>query len=304
MNLLDTEILKFMIIKELDSWNTDLKNILENILWEIDGSCNIAIIRDNWDLSIAKYKNDFHPLAWSKKDGVFLFSSESWALYSSWCEKINYMKAWEVVEVKNWKVYTWELRIETEKTPCVFELIYFSSPESAINWIPVSRIRSSLWRELAIEQRERINRKNSIVVDVPSSSHYQTKWFSQELWIPIINAITKNPESNRTFFSSKDSILDKVKRKYIFNTNMREFIEWKEFYLVDDSLVRGNTMLHLVETFKKFYRPAKVHLTIPSPPIIAPCFYGINMPSQEELFVPWYLWDLRNPKDEELKVMA
>lgn len=73
---------------------------------------------------------------------------------------------------------------------------------------------------------------------------------------------------------------------------------------MDDSIVRGTTFKHLVQAFKNFYRPAKVIIRIPSPPIIAPCFYGINMPNVEELIAAKFFKDINHPTEEELRALA
>ena len=252
MNWLDTEVLKFLIIKEIDNWNNNLTKIIENVLKQIDWACNIAIIKDNWDLAIAKDRNGFHPLSWAEKDWLFLFSSEAWALYNSWYDKVNHVKSWEIIKIENWEINIQNLDIETNNTPCVFELIYFSSPESTIHWIPVSRIRSNLWRQLAIEMWEKIDKQKWIIVDVPSSSYYQARWFANKSGIKNINWITKNPHIDRSFIANADSIEDVIRHKYVFNPNMKEHIEWKIVYLTDDSMVRGNTMKYLVKVFKGF----------------------------------------------------
>ena len=304
MNGLDTEVLKYMIIDLIKSGTTDFKLILEDVMQRIDGSCNISLMNKKWDLAIAKDLNDFHPLSWSKKEGVFLFSSESSALKWVGCEDIQYLKAGEIVEIKKGKIYQWKLRCKVEKTPCVFEKIYFSDPRSSIHWESISSLRYSLWRKLAREEPNFLDIKNFIVVDVPASSHHQAEGFAQELNISNIPAITKNPDIWSTFLEKKSKIADKVRMKYIFNPELKKYIEGRDVYIVDDSIVRGSTMSYLIEQFKKFFNPRSVHIRIPSPPVGAPCFYGINMSTIGELLAPRYIKNLMTPKQKELREMG
>jgi amidophosphoribosyltransferase len=73
---------------------------------------------------------------------------------------------------------------------------------------------------------------------------------------------------------------------------------------MDDSIVRGTTLTHLVQAFKDFYEPAEVHIRIPSPPVVAPCFYGINMADIKELIAANSFRDIKNPTEEELRALA
>lgn len=73
---------------------------------------------------------------------------------------------------------------------------------------------------------------------------------------------------------------------------------------MDDSIVRGTTLTHLVQAFSEFYEPAEIHLRIPSPPIVSPCYYGINMAEIKELIAATYFTDIQNPTEEELRLLA
>lgn len=307
MKWLDTEVLKFLIVDEMNNGNTDLKKILEKVLGMIDGACNISILDRNGNMAIAKDGNDLHPLSWWMVDNKFVFSSESSALTDLWCDNIDFLKAGEIVEVKIWEMpVKSSLDIKTRKTPCIFELIYFSDRNSSIDNQSVSLKRRRLWEYLAIEEgRDNIDKENSFVIDVPASSVEQAGGFADELWIKVLKwAINKSPKSGRTFIANKNDIDALVRTKYIFNPNFRPFIEWKDIFLIDDSIVRGKTMIPLIKYIREQYNPRAIHVRIPSPPVFAPCFYGINMSTPDELIARSVISNPFDIQKEELCQIA
>ena len=95
--------------------------------------------------------------------------------------------------------------------------------------------------------------------------------------VPHIPAIIKSPDAKRTFIETDEKRTKMIQEKHLFSEQLIPHIKNKIVVLLDDSIVRGATMEHLVHSFREFYQPAEVHLRIPSPPIVAPCFYGINI---------------------------
>jgi amidophosphoribosyltransferase len=95
-----------------------------------------------------------------------------------------------------------------------------------------------------------------------------------------------------------------MKEKYIFNPLLKRFIKGKRVVLPDDSIVRGDTLEYVVPAFRDFYEPSEIHLRIPSPAVVAPCFYGINLAKTNELVAPRFFKDIKNPTSEELKALA
>jgi len=307
---LDTEVLQAAIIREYDRGETDLKTIVENIMEIIDGACNISILDKDGNLIISSDKNGFHPLCWSIKDGFFVYASESSALEAIGCEEIYELGPGEIIQVINGRVLKDTMRdsIETKLTPCVFEKIYFSSPETIIWWKSIAKLRAAMWRKLAYEvsQNIEIDRGNSIVVPIPESSKHQADGFWQFLNIGNIPLIMKNPDADRTFLEQIEDIDEKIKEKYIFNEDPRlmEMVRVKEIFLVDDSIVRWKTMQWLIRVFTEIYKPKKVHLVSASPMVIAPCFYGINMPTISELLIPGMVDDVSKVSQQELREVA
>jgi len=304
---LDTEVLKFLIIDFMDDWITDLRTIIEKLYNKISGSCNIAILKNNWDMAIATDPNGFRPLTWWIKNWIFMFSSEEQALFSRWIYKTFHLWAGRIIEIKNWHFYGKQvLDCDINFTRCVFELIYFWDPKSTLpNWNPISRVRYSLWEELAKIEKLPINWNEDeyVVMWIPASANYSTAGYAKHLWLLNVKWIIKRPKSWRTFITIWEKREDKIKRKYEFA--LRDYVRWKKLILIDDSIVRWTTMNILIDKIKKEFEPSEIHIRIPAPAIIGHCPYWLDMHTRKELFAPKYsIRNLFDFDEDELEQMA
>jgi len=160
---------------------------------------------------------------------------------------------------------------------CVFELIYFSRPDSVVFGRSVDSVRRELGRQLA---REHPTPGADCVFSVPDSSNAMALGFSEVSGIKLEHGLIRNHYIGRTFIHpSQASRTSKVKIK--FNT-VQHVIEGKEVVVVDDSLVRGTTSRLLMQMIRQAGARA-IHLRLASPPITGPCLYGIDTPTRAEL---------------------
>jgi len=165
---------------------------------------------------------------------------------------------------------------EVEPTPCIFEYVYFSRPDSIVYGRPVGIVRSALGRELAREHPADAD----LVVPVPDSGVPAATGFAQESGIPFDFGLVRNHYVGRTFIEPAQSIRHfgvKVKLNPV-----RALIAGRRVVLVDDSLVRGTTMAKIVSMVRQA-GAREVHVRISCPPTIAPCHYGIDTPRRAEL---------------------
>ncbi len=306
--ILDTEVLKYMIEEQSKKWIIDLKIILEYIHNKIDGCCNIIIIDKTWNMAVAKDKWGFRPLVYGIKDGLLFVASESTALNKVGCDVVTHISNWEILQVHPGEIAPIKEKMTIEelvdRKRCIFEMIYFANN------------RTVLWKETAAAYRyrfgqllwendiDRFSSEDTIIVDIPSSSEEAAKWYADRLNIRRVQAITINPEqreNERTFIAQWVWREEKVKNKYLFNPSLKKFFKWKKVILMDDSIVRWTTLEHLVQSFQEFYEPAEIHIRIPSPPVVAPCFYGINMADVDTLLAPKFFKDIQNPTEDELR---
>ena len=159
---------------------------------------------------------------------------------------------------------------------CVFEHIYFGRPDSLVFGRTVYDSRKEMGRLLACEHPVEAD----LVVPVPDSGLVAAIGFSYESGIPLEFGLTRNHYVGRTFIEPKQSI-----RNFgvIVKLNpIRDILHGKRVVLVDDSIVRGTTSKKIVEIIRAA-GAAEIHMRITSPPVIAPCYYGIDIPTRQEL---------------------
>ncbi|MEI7961570.1 MAG: amidophosphoribosyltransferase [archaeon] len=278
----DTEILMHLIAKGIkDSDNLiDAFSCATSIL---DGSYNISFLNAEGALVAARDPLGFKPLCYSLGKDSVAFASESVALSSNGFENIIDLPPGHMLIHKNGETTIECFAKSKKRAHCFFEWVYFSHPASVIEGTLVYDVRHKLGKSLAKLETETIG-ADCIVVPVPDSSRPSGEGFAQALGMPCIEGLIRNRYVGRTFIESHDRS-KKVHEKF---TLIRQVIEGKRIFLVDDSIVRGSTMKNLVDYIKKYGRPKEIHVRVSCPPILWPCFYGIDMSSRSELIAAKY----------------
>jgi amidophosphoribosyltransferase len=160
--------------------------------------------------------------------------------------------------------------------PCVFELVYFARPDSKLWGVSVDAARRAFGRQLAVEQPAEAD----CVIAVPDSANSAALGFAEASGIPFELGLIRNHYVGRTFIDPTQAGRDfKVRLKY---STVREVLEGKRVVVVDDSLVRGTTSRGLVSLLREA-GAKEVHFRLASPPVRFPCYYGIDMPTRDEL---------------------
>src|SRR5213594_3050726 len=160
---------------------------------------------------------------------------------------------------------------------CIFELVYFSRPDSTIFGRSVDRVRRALGRELAEEHPAA---GADCVFSVPDSSNAMALGYSEATGIKLEHALIRNHYVGRTFINPTQAARN-AKVKIKFNP-VREVLQGKKVVVVDDSLVRGTTSRELVQMIRQA-GAKEVHFRVASAPITGPCYYGIDTPTKSEL---------------------
>ena len=160
---------------------------------------------------------------------------------------------------------------------CVFELVYFSRPDSTVFGRSVDRVRRALGHELA---REHPAPGADCVFSVPDSSNAMALGYAEESGVKLEHALIRNHYVGRTFIHPAQADRH-AKVKIKFNP-VREVLAGKRVVVVDDSLVRGTTSRGLVAMIRQA-GAREVHFRVASPPITGPCHYGIDTPTRREL---------------------
>jgi amidophosphoribosyltransferase len=164
----------------------------------------------------------------------------------------------------------------TEPKQCIFEFIYFARPDSHIFGDNVYSVRRNLGVQLAKENPIDAD----MVIPVPDSGLAVATGYAAESGIPMEMGLVRNHYVGRTFIEPQNAIRHfgvKVKLNPI-----NSFLEGKRVVVVDDSIVRGTTSRKIVEMIRHA-GASEVHMRISSPPITSPCYFGIDMPTHEEL---------------------
>jgi amidophosphoribosyltransferase len=160
---------------------------------------------------------------------------------------------------------------------CIFELVYFSRPDSTIFGRSVDRVRRALGRELA---KEHPAPGADCVFSVPDSSNAMALGYAEESGLKLEHALIRNHYVGRTFINPTQAARN-ANVKIKFNP-VREVLAGKKVVVVDDSLVRGTTSRELVQMIREA-GAKEVHFRVASAPITGPCYYGIDTPTKSEL---------------------
>lgn len=165
---------------------------------------------------------------------------------------------------------------EAQRKLCVFEMIYFSRPDSIVNGESLYSYRQRLGRQLAKESPADVD----LVMAVPDSGVPAAIGFSQESGIPYAEGLIKNRYVGRTFIQPTQSMREVGIRMKL--NPLKDVLEGKRVLIVDDSIVRGTTSRKIVKALRDA-GATEVHMRISSPPVTHPCFFGIDTDSQDQL---------------------
>ncbi|HEY9737646.1 MAG TPA: amidophosphoribosyltransferase, partial [Trichocoleus sp.] len=165
---------------------------------------------------------------------------------------------------------------ETQRKLCVFEMIYFSRPDSIVHGESLYSYRQRLGRRLAQESPAEVD----LIMAVPDSGVPAAIGFSQESGIPYAEGLIKNRYVGRTFIQPTQSMREVGIRMKL--NPLKDVLEGKRILIVDDSIVRGTTSRKIVKALRDA-GATEVHMRISSPPVTHPCFYGIDTDSQDQL---------------------
>ncbi len=280
----DTEIIMHYLARELKgNKKPKLIDVFDNISNKFDGAYNISFISADGDLAVYRDPLGFKPLSYAIKDGNLFAASESNALSNIGLNNFKSVEPGELITVQNGNIEVQRVAKSERKAYCMFVWVYFANVGSILNERSVYVVRTELGKELAKLETENITPEH-IVVPVPDTAKAAGDAYAYELGVPSMEGLIRNRFVGRTFIE-KNEREDKISNKY---TAIREILKGKKVLLVDDSIVRGATSKQVVSFLKEVGGAKEVHLRVTCPPIKAPCFYGIDMPTVSELLLPMY----------------
>jgi amidophosphoribosyltransferase len=129
-----------------------------------------------------------------------------------------------------------------------------------------------------LADEEPLSLNNGVVVPVPATGTVAGRAFAQRLGLPVREGIVTDRYHTRTFIGQQGATVGLDKHHVVPDCALNQ-----EAFLVDDSLVRGSTLSRLVANFRRVGRPRRVHIRVAAPPVLHPCFYGIDIPTRRQL---------------------
>ncbi|MEK7702584.1 MAG: amidophosphoribosyltransferase [Nitrospirota bacterium] len=224
------------------------------------------------------------PLLLGRLKAGYVVASESCVFDLIEAELIRDIEPGEVVQINESGITSFKPFLKVPSAQCVFEFVYFARPDSVIFSQSVYGVRKRLGRELAKEQPVDAD----VVIAVPDSGVLAAMGFSEAAKIPYDVGLIRNHYVGRTFIEPKEAIRHfgvKVKLNAV-----RDVLNGKRVIVVDDSIVRGTTSKKIVKMLR-VAGAKEVHMRISSPPILSPCFYGIDTPTRKELIASSHTTD-------------
>ena len=271
---IDSEVIAYLIARERLKVGK-VEEAVKEAMKKIKGAYSLVVASPR-KLIGARDPFGFRPLCIGKRDGAYILSSESCALDTVGAEFIRDVEPGEIVTITPEGISSDKSLMTGSHAKCIFEYIYFARPDSYIDGISVHSSRITAGRILA--QTHPVDA--DIVVGVPESGNAAAMGFALESGIPYGTAFVKNSYVGRTFIKPKQSARES---SVMVKLNvLREIVRGKRVVMVDDSIVRGTTCANIIKMLKKA-GAKEVHVRISSPPFLHPCYFGTDVPSNDQL---------------------
>ena len=268
----DTEVILHLLLR---STRKSFHDALVDALLKIRGAFSLLLLTVDEMIAI-RDPYGFRPLILGKLGNSKVVASETCALDLIGAKFSREIQPGEILIINQDGMQSLSPFPKRKHAQCIFELVYFARPDSIVFGESVNLFRNCLGRQVAKESYVDAD----IVVPVPDSGVSAALGYAAEAKIPFDFGLIRNHYVGRTFIEPRQSIRDlgvKVKLNPV-----RGLIRGKRIVLVDDSIVRATTSRKIVAMIRRA-GAKEVHMRISSPPIISPCFYGIDTPTKEEL---------------------
>jgi len=269
----DSEIAVRLLANDIANTGDPVRS-LKNLMSMLQGSYSMTIIIDNRVFAI-RDPLGFRPLCVGRTKSGFAAASESVVFDTLGGEFIRDVEPGEIVEMLPGEIRSIKTGLSKGKAHCMFEWVYIARADSCIDGKLVYEVRTRIGQRLAKEQPVDAD----VVVPIPDSGRSHAIGYSEESGIRYSEGLMKNRYVERTFIMPEQS--DRVTNVMLKLNPLKSVIKDKRVVLVDDSIVRGNTIRQIVQIVRNA-GAKEVHVRIGSPPIRAPCFFGIDMKTREQ----------------------
>ena len=273
---MDSEIIVHLLARTNNY--TDIKEWFVHVLPQLRGAFSLIFLIGDTIIG-ARDCQGFRPLCLGKLENSYVLASETCALDLIKAQFIRELQPGEIVIIRGDKIESAFLpgHESARRAHCIFENIYFARPDSDIFGDNVYQVRKRLGAQLA---KEHPVADADFVIALPDSGSYAAVGYAQQLGLPLEVGIIRNHYIGRTFIQPTQFLRDfRVRVKL---NPIRSVLQGKKIVVVEDSIVRGTTSRSRVEEIRRA-GAREIHMRISCPPIVSPCFYGIDFPNKKEL---------------------
>ena len=276
----DTEVFMHLIVRALREH--DLVDAIREACARVRGAYCLLVYAGGTMVAV-RDPHGFHPLALGRLDGAPVLASETCAFDLLEADYERPIQPGEMLIMDGKGEHSEQLRGPLPERPrqCIFELVYFARPDSFVFGEQVYQCRKQMGWQLAHESTPDVD----FIMPFPDSGVYSAVGFAQCAELPYEHAMIRNHYVGRTFIQPTQSMRNFGVRVKI--NPVRSMIEGKKICIVDDSIVRGTTMITRVKKLREL-GAKEVHIRISCPPVKFPCFYGIDFASRGELIAAKY----------------
>ncbi len=269
----------------------------QKIYHDVEGAYSVVSVVIGKGLVAFRDPHGIRPLVWGERkrpDGRtdYIFASETTPFYALGYELKGDLQPGEVAFVNNEGQLFRKVLDARQFSPCIFEYVYFSRPDSTLDDVSVYRSRLRMGQNLALQWKEKYpETQPDVIIPAPFTANTAALSFANEMGIRYSEGLYKNPFIGRTFIMSNQASRSRQVRYKL--TPQKTEINNKKVLIVDDSIVRGTTSREIVKMVREF-GAKEIYFVSTCPPIKNPCFYGIDIPSRKKLIAA-------NKTDEQIK---
>lgn len=269
----DSEMIAKIISKNI-SQSGDIVTAIKDTMLELDGAYSVTVMVNDRVFAV-RDPYGFRPLCIGRTEKAHIVVSESAALLSLGADFVRDVEPGEIIEITADSIISYPPEKKSPKAHCMFEWIYFARPDSVMDGRCVYDVRKKIGMILARESPADVD----LVMPVPDSGRAHAIGYAITSGVPYEEGFMKNRFVDRTFILPDQSARENavsMKMNPISST-----IKDKSILIVDDSIVRGTTLKKLIKMLKNA-GAKEVHVRIGCPPVIAPCYYGVDMKSRDQ----------------------
>mgnify|MGYP000360308674 CR=1 FL=1 len=274
---IDSEVIAYHIARERLKSKT-VEEAVGRACRKLKGAYSLVVMSPR-KLIGARDPFGFKPLCIGKRDNAYILASESCALETIGADFVRDVLPGEVVTITPENGIQSDLSMalpKEQEARCIFEYIYFARPDAVIDGVGVYASRIKAGRFLAMDSPVEAD----MVVGVPESGNPAAQGYAMESGIPYGTAFIKNSYVGRTFIKPKQSMRESSVQVKL--NVLKDAVKGKRIVMIDDSIVRGTTCHRIVRMLKDA-GAKEVHVRISSPPFLHPCYFGTDIPSEDQL---------------------